>query len=94
MAEAQRGLLANAARLLKPGGRLVLATCSLQPEEGEAHLEAAAGLGLEPDPVREEEVPGLAEAVTPAGTLRTRPDLWTERGGMDGFFVARFRARE
>lgn len=93
MAEAQRGLLANAARLLKPGGRLVLATCSLQPEEGEAHLEAAAGLGLEPDPVRAEELPGLAEAVTPAGTLRTRPDFWAERGGMDGFFVARFRAK-
>jgi 16S rRNA (cytosine967-C5)-methyltransferase len=93
MAEVQRGLLAAAARLLRPGGRLVLATCSLQPEEGEAHLAAAAALGLEPDPVRAEEVPGLAEAVTPEGTLRTRPDLWAERGGMDGFFVARWRAR-
>jgi 16S rRNA (cytosine967-C5)-methyltransferase len=42
--------------------------------------------------VRPEEVPGLEAAVTPAGALRTRPDLWAERGGMDGFFVARFRA--
>jgi 16S rRNA (cytosine967-C5)-methyltransferase len=93
MAEAQRGLLAAAARLLAPGtGRLVFATCSLQPEEGEAHLAAAAALGLAVDPVRAEEVPGLEAALTPAGTLRTRPDLWAERGGMDGFFVARFRA--
>ncbi|MCB4822243.1 RsmB/NOP family class I SAM-dependent RNA methyltransferase [Roseicella aerolata] len=87
----QRSLLEAAAKRLAPGGRLVFATCSLQPEEGEGHLAAAQALGLIPDPVRAEEVPGLAAAVTPAGTLRTRPDLWAERGGMDGFFVARFR---
>lgn len=92
MAEAQARLLAAAARLLKPGGRLVYAVCSLQPEEGEAHLATAAALGLVADPVRPEEVPGLAGAITPAGALRTRPDLWAERGGMDGFFVARFWA--
>ncbi len=93
LAAAQAGLMAAAARLLRPGGRLVFATCSLQAEEGEAHLAAAAPLGLLPDPVRAEEIPGLEAAVTPAGALRTRPDLWAERGGMDGFFVARFRAR-
>ena len=93
LAAAQAGLMAAAARLLRPGGRLVFATCSLQAEEGEAHLATAAPLGLLPDPVRAEEVPGLEAAVTPAGALRTRPDLWAERGGMDGFFVARFRAR-
>ncbi len=91
-AEAQARLLANAARLLKPGGRLVFATCSLQPEEGEAHLaaRAAAALGLRLDPLRgAEELPGLAETVTPGGWLRTRPDFWAARGGMDGFFAAR-----
>jgi 16S rRNA (cytosine967-C5)-methyltransferase len=91
MAEAQARLLAQAAKLLRPGGRLVLATCSLQPEEGEAHLARAAALGLMPDPIRAEELPGLPEALTPQGTLRTRPDMWAERGGLDGFFAARFR---
>ncbi|MGG5820322.1 RsmB/NOP family class I SAM-dependent RNA methyltransferase [Falsiroseomonas sp. HW251] len=90
MAETQARLLAHAATLLKPGGRLVLATCSLQPEEGEAHLARAAGLGLAPDPIRAEELPGLEAALTPQGTLRTRPDLWGDRGGLDGFFAARF----
>ncbi|UFN49163.1 rRNA cytosine-C5-methylase [Roseomonas sp. OT10] len=91
LAELQRALLAVAARRLAPGGRLVLATCSLQPEEGEAHLAAAAALGLRPDPVRPEELPGLEAALTPDGAVRTRPDLWAEQGGMDGFFMARFR---
>jgi 16S rRNA (cytosine967-C5)-methyltransferase len=93
LAALQAELLAGAARLLRPGGRLVFATCSLQAEEGEAHLATAAALGLLPDPVRPEEVPELEAALTPAGALRTRPDLWAERGGMDGFFIARFRAR-
>jgi len=91
MAAVQRGLLAAAARLLAPGGRLVFATCSLQREEGEA-VAAAAPEGLLPDPVRPEEVPGLEGAITPEGWVRTRPDFWAERGGMDGFFIGRWRA--
>jgi 16S rRNA (cytosine967-C5)-methyltransferase len=90
MAEAQAALLEAAAGLLAPAGRLVFAVCSLQPEEGEAHLVRAAALGLRPEPVRADEVPGLEGAITPAGALRTRPDLWAAQGGMDGFFVARF----
>jgi 16S rRNA (cytosine967-C5)-methyltransferase len=91
MAELQRQLLARAAALLVPGGRLVFATCSLQPEEGEAQMAAACRLGLVPDPVRPDELSGLPEAVTPQGYMRTRPDHWADRGGIDGFFVARLR---
>jgi 16S rRNA (cytosine967-C5)-methyltransferase len=91
LAKLQQPLLAHAASLLAPGGRLVFATCSLQAEEGEAQA-AAAPAGLTPDPIRPEEVPGLEAAITPEGWLRTRPDLWAEQGGMDGFFIARFRA--
>lgn len=36
--EMQRRLLANAARLLRPGGRLVYSTCSLEPEENRVEL--------------------------------------------------------
>ncbi|MBI0434909.1 RsmB/NOP family class I SAM-dependent RNA methyltransferase [Roseomonas sp. KE0001] len=91
LAGLQRQLLEAAARLLAPGGRLVYATCSLQPEEGEVQARQGAP-GLAPDPIRPDEVPGLEAALSPEGWLRTRPDLWSERGGMDGFFVARFRA--
>lgn len=84
-AELQKRLLAAAVRLLKPGGRLVFSTCSLQPEEGEAHLPGFAALGLT---VERAIVAGLPEATTAAGALRTRPDLLSDLGGMDGFFVA------
>lgn len=87
----QQQLLAASAALLAPGGSLVFATCSLQREEGEAQA-ANPPPGLRPDPIRAEEVPGLESALSPQGWLRTRPDLWPEQGGMDGFFVARFRA--
>ena len=86
----QSRLLQSAAGMLAPGGRLVFATCSLQAEEGEAHLREAAALGLRLDPIRPEEVPGLPEAILQSGALRTRPDYWAARGGMDGFFIARF----
>lgn len=49
LAAQQRALLARAAGWLRPGGKLVYAVCSIEPEEGEAVVEAAAvpGLALE-----------------------------------------------
>jgi 16S rRNA (cytosine967-C5)-methyltransferase len=90
------GLVALQARLidralgwLKPGGRLVFATCSLLPEEGEGQLAAALARhpGLRAERV---ELPGLAvDWWTENNGLRLRPDHWAEAGGMDGFFMAR-----
>jgi 16S rRNA (cytosine967-C5)-methyltransferase len=37
-------------------------------------------------------LPGLEEAITPAGDVRTLPSMWAERGGIDGFYVARLTA--
>ena len=92
MAATQSVLLARAATWLKPGGTLVYAVCSLEGEEGEdiaAALDLAA-LGLVPQPVLGEELPaGLAP--TQEGWLRTTPADLAESGGMDGFFIARWR---
>lgn len=88
----QATLIDRALGWLKPGGRLVFSTCSLLPEEGEAQL--AAALARHPG-VRVERValPGVVpEWWTDGGGLRLRPDYWAERGGMDGFFMARLRA--
>ena len=95
MARLQLELAGAAVRMLRPGGWLVICTCSLQPEEGEQF--AAALLrnrkDLKPVAIQDGEVPGLADAITPEGTLRLTPALWADQGGMDGFFVARFEKR-
>jgi 16S rRNA (cytosine967-C5)-methyltransferase len=86
LCDAQDEMIAAAARMLRPGGRLIYAVCSLQPEEGAARLAAS---GLRHDPFLPNELPGLPEALTADGFLRTHPGLWREWGGMDGFFAAR-----
>jgi 16S rRNA (cytosine967-C5)-methyltransferase len=74
--------------MLRPGGRLVYAVCSLQPQEGAERIRAALGrLPLVSDPFAPAELAGLPR--TGEGWLRTTPALWPELGGMDGFFVAR-----
>ena len=87
MAELQAQMLARAVQWLAPGGRLVYAVCSLEPEEGEAQ---AAHVALAPDPITLAELP---QGLTPTheGWLRTDPGMLAEAGGLDGFFVARWR---
>jgi 16S rRNA (cytosine967-C5)-methyltransferase len=87
MAELQAALLERAAGWVKPGGQLIYAVCSLEPEEGE---EQAAQLGLTLDPIAASELPaGLAPAAE--GWLRTDPSMLADAGGLDGFFIARWR---
>jgi 16S rRNA (cytosine967-C5)-methyltransferase len=87
MAELQRRLLADAERWLVPGGRLVYSVCSLEPEEGEEQVRTIA---LAADPIRADELPaGLSP--TAEGWLRTDPGMLGEAGGLDGFFIARWR---
>jgi len=88
MAELQAALLRRAAQWVKPGGRLVYATCSLEREEGEDQAERVQ---LAPDPVRSKDLPAGIEP-TSRGTIRTDPAILSDFGGMDGFFVARWSA--
>ncbi len=91
LAAQQDALLEAAVAMLRPNGRLVYAVCSLQPREGVARAAAALRrFPLRPDPVRPHEVPGLEHAITEHGNLHTRPSMWPEHGGIDGFFIARF----
>ena len=89
----QDRLLAAAVEMTAPGGSLVYAACSLQPEEGPERIAAllAAGAPVARTPVTEDEVFGQADWLSPEGDLRTLPCHLAEFGGMDGFFACRLR---
>ena len=93
LAALQGRLLARAAVMVAPGGLLVYASCSLQPEECEQVVKKflTSAPKFARLPVRADELPGLREAVSPAGDLRALPCHWAEHGGMDGFYAARLR---
>jgi len=91
----QQAILASAARLLKPGGRLVYATCSLLSDENEAVAEAfttAQAGEFTPLPVLDVLKSARVEAPEPlveGPYLR----LWPHRHQTDGFFAAVWEKR-
>jgi len=91
----QDRLLANAVAMTRPGGVIVYATCSLQPEEGIARIESllASGAPVERLPIAADELGGLGDLLTLEGDMRSLPFHLAEKGGMDGFFAARLRKR-
>ena len=98
LAGLQTRLLDKAARLVRPGGRLVYCTCSLEPEEGERQAEAFARRqpGFARVPIAPDELGGRAELIDANGDLRTLPCHLDgggpdRAGGLDGFFASRFR---
>jgi 16S rRNA (cytosine967-C5)-methyltransferase len=89
----QDRLLKNAIAMTRPGGVIVYAVCSLQPEEGPARIAAllARGAPVARVPIEPQEIGGLAELLTPEGELRSLPCHLAEQGGMDGFYACRLR---
>jgi 16S rRNA (cytosine967-C5)-methyltransferase len=88
MSELQARLLARAAEWVKPGGRLIYAVCSLEAEEGEAQ---AASIALPADQIQQQELPD-GVAPTDEGWLRINPGMLPQSGGLDGFFIARWKS--
>ena len=95
LAPTQAAILAAAARLLKPGGRLVYATCSVLESEGEAvarEFDAAGGGDFARLPAvdaLERARVGAADKLVSGDELR----LWTHRHATDGFFAALWERR-
>ncbi len=91
LADGQKAMLARAGGWLKPGGTLVYSVCSLEPEEGEAVVEAF--LAGRPDFEAAQIEAGTLPPEIPVEGNRVRilPGLFAEAGGADGFFIARFR---
>jgi 16S rRNA (cytosine967-C5)-methyltransferase len=89
--EIQCELMRAAAIGVKSGGHIVYAVCSMEPEEADLAISAALEAGLVIDKITPDEVFGLVDAIEERGTLRLLPYMLEEKGGLDGFFIARFR---
>lgn len=89
LAAVQRAMIGAAAKLVRPGGRLVYATCTLLREENEDVVESL--LARQPHWQREHAgtflPPEARDLVGHDGALRTSPDV----DGLDGFFAVRLR---
>jgi 16S rRNA (cytosine967-C5)-methyltransferase len=92
--ETQRALIKHTATWLKPGGRLIYAVCSLEPEEGIAQAGwAAQNTGLTAQPFAATALGPLSHCLRPDGTVQTLPSHLATQGGVDGFFIAGFRRK-
>jgi 16S rRNA (cytosine967-C5)-methyltransferase len=93
LASLQGRMIHNALENLKPGGLLVFAVCSLQAEEGEAHLGRTLKRRSDVvhEPILAQEIGGLGELINAEGCLRTLPCHLSDLGGVDGFFAMRLR---
>jgi 16S rRNA (cytosine967-C5)-methyltransferase len=86
-------MLERAAGAVKPGGRVVFATCSSEPEEGEDVVSAFLGdhpeFAVEDPRSRSAQLAALAGLFTAEGFLRT----WPPAHGLESFFAAALRHR-
>jgi len=92
----QRDMIERAARFLKPGGRLVYCTCSLEKAEGEAQIDAflARNRDFALDLIAAGEAGIPASMIDAGGRLRTLPQMAIGgSSGLDGFFAARLVRR-
>ncbi|MEI6729960.1 MAG: RsmB/NOP family class I SAM-dependent RNA methyltransferase [Pseudomonadota bacterium] len=86
LAELQKKLLNKVSHWLKPNGKILYCTCSLQKEEGELQIEKFLENHQDFKLLPMQNIP--KEFISEQGYLRTTPAMLAEQGGIDGFFAA------
>jgi len=92
LAAVQFDMLSHAAAVVRPGGHLVYATCSSEPEENEHIVDRFLAAHSAFELLRTDPGPAVADAgvlIDERGFLRTLPFLH----GLDAFFAATLRRR-
>ena len=87
--KAQRLMLKRALQFLVPGGFIVYACCSIQSEEGPDVIRSVLkdnNLNLLPIDYKALQIE--SSWIDDIGAIRTLPFYWSDRGGMDGFYIA------
>ena len=86
----QKELLEQAINMVRKDGIIIYCNCSMQKEEGEEVIDyILKGKKVVLDPISDIEVPNYPKDIIDKGLIRTLPYMLEEKGGMDGFFVAR-----
>ncbi|MFL2770835.1 MAG: RsmB/NOP family class I SAM-dependent RNA methyltransferase [Rhodospirillaceae bacterium] len=85
----QEALLRKAATAVYPGGNIVYAVCSLEPDECAAVVDSVANeAGLSRIPIHAKSLGAKSDWIDEAGAFRTLPSFWPDYGGLDGFYIA------
>jgi len=86
LAQRQNQLLLRASYAVKPGGRLIYSTCSVEADENE---DVAQSFLENSKDFHSAELPFNSSLVTASGGART----WPHRDGTDGFFIHAFKRK-
>ena len=86
LAKQQKQMLARAAAVVRPGGRLLYSTCSVEPEENEGVVDQFASNHPEFRAINL--AGGIPSFIPDPSSLQLR--LWPHRQGSDGFFIAAY----
>lgn len=95
-ADLQRKFLDRASAIVRPGGVLVYSVCSLETSEGPGQIAALLkrDRSLRLETIARADVPDFGDCITPEGHVRVTPAHLAEKGGVDGFFIARLRKKD
>jgi len=90
LSKIQKELLEKAINMVRIGGKIIYCNCSMQKEEGEEVIDyILKEKKVVLDPISDIEIPNYPKNIINKGLIRTLPYMLEEKGGMDGFFVAR-----
>lgn len=90
LSDMQKNMLLAALQMAYPNAPIIYAVCSLHKEEGEDIVEFACKNGAKLDKIKNNELTSIPEAITQEGWVKTLPYMLKSKGGIDGFFIARF----